>query len=179
MNPNIAAIAFIVAMGLATWDVLLAQEQPALKKVATFEHQVTGVTVGKNDRIFVNFPRWSEDSPVSVAEVMKDGSIKPFPDKAWNSWRNALKNKVTPQDHWVCVQSVVADHDGNLWVLDPASPAIAGVVRGGPKLVKIDLGTNKVTQTIAFDEKTAPLYSYLNDVRLAQTIKPLTSRIRG
>ncbi len=74
---------------------------------------------------------------------------------------------MTPHDHWVCVQSVVADHDGNLWVLDPASPAIAGVVPGGPKLVKIDLGTNKVTQTIAFDEKTAPPYSYLNDVRFS------------
>ena len=167
MKPNIAAFAFIVAAGIATRDVLLAQERPALKKVATFEHQVTGVTVGKEDRIFVNFPRWTEDSPVSVAEMMKDGSIKPFPDEAWNSWRNALKNKVRSQDHWVCVQSVVADHDGNLWVLDPASPAIAGVVPGGPKLVKIDLGTNKVTQTIAFDENTAPPYSYLNDVRFS------------
>lgn len=156
-----------MATGLAACGVLHAKEQPALKEVATFEHQVTGVTVGKGDRIFVNFPRWTEDSPVSVAEVMKDGSIKPFPDEAWNSWRNVLKNKVTPQDHWVCVQSVVADHDGNLWVLDPASPAIAGVVLGGAKLVKIDLETNKVTQTIAFDEKTAPPYSYLNDVRFS------------
>ncbi len=93
MNPRIAAFAFMVAVGFTTWDVLLAQEQPALKKVATFEHQVTGVTVGKDDRIFVNFPRWTEDSPVSVAEVMKDGSIKPFPDEAWNSWRNARRIK--------------------------------------------------------------------------------------
>src|ERR1700761_6841634 len=107
MNPRTAAFAFIVAAGFAPSGVSLAQEQPALKKVATFEHQVTGVTVGKDDRIFVNFPRWTEDSPVSVAEVMKDGSIKPFPDGAWNSWRNVLKNKVRPQDHWVCVQSVL------------------------------------------------------------------------
>ena len=167
MSPSIATFAFVVAAGCATCGVSLAQEQPVLKKVATFEHQVTGVTVGKDDRIFVNFPRWTEDSPVSVAEVMKDGSIKPFPDEAWNSWRNALKNKATPQDHWVCVQSVVADHAGNLWVLDPASPAVAGVVPGGPKLVKIDLGTNKVARTIAFDEKAAPPFSYLNDVRFS------------
>ena len=182
MNPSIAAFAVFVAGGFATCSVLLAQEQPALKKVATFEHQVTGVTVGKGDRVFVNFPRWTEDSPVSVAEVMKDGSIKPFPDEAWNSWRNVLKNKVTPQDHWVCVQSVVADHDGNLWVLDPASPAIAGVVPGGAKLVKIDLGTTKVTQTIAFDEQTAPPYSYLNDVRFSpdnQTAYITDSGLKG
>jgi sugar lactone lactonase YvrE len=80
------------------------------------------------------------------------------------------------------VQSVVADHDGNLWVLDPASPAIAGVVPGGPKLVKIDLGTNKVTQTIAFDGKTAPPYSYLNDVRFSpdnQTAYLTDSGLKG
>ena len=40
-----------------------------LKKVATFDHQATGVTVAGNDRIFVNFPRWSEDAPVSPSTI--------------------------------------------------------------------------------------------------------------
>jgi hypothetical protein len=38
-------------------------------------------------------------------------------------------------------------------------------VQGGPKLVRIDLKTNKVAQVIRFDEKVAPQGSYLNDVR--------------
>ena len=42
--------------------------QTVLEQVAAFEHQVTGVTVSEDGRIFVNFPRWTEDSPVSVAE---------------------------------------------------------------------------------------------------------------
>ena len=54
----------------------------------------------------------------------------PFPDAAWNSWRNAKKDEVSAEDHWVCVQSVVADPSGNLWVLDPAAPAMAAVVPG-------------------------------------------------
>jgi hypothetical protein len=49
----------------------------ALQQAAQFEHQVTGVTVSEQGRIFVNFPRWTEDSPVSVAEVMQDGSLRP------------------------------------------------------------------------------------------------------
>lgn len=44
----------------------------ALRQAAQFEHQVTGVTVSERGRIFVNFPRWTEDPPVSVAEVMQD-----------------------------------------------------------------------------------------------------------
>ncbi|MCR8526462.1 L-dopachrome tautomerase-related protein, partial [Escherichia coli] len=131
-----------------------------------FEHQVTGVTVARDGRIFVNFPRWTEDSPVSVAEV-KDGKLTPFPNDEWNAWRNARKDEVSARDHWVCVQSVVADPKGNLWVLDPAAPAMGAIVKDGPKLVEIDLATNKPARTIAFDEDVAPQGSYLNDVRFS------------
>jgi sugar lactone lactonase YvrE len=141
--------------------------QQPFEQVATFDHQVTGVAVSQDGRIFVNFPRWTEDAPVSVAEVMKDGSLKPYPDQGWNEWRNARKDEMSPQDHWVCVQSVVADGQGNLWVLDPAAPAQDKVVSGGPKLVKIDLKTNQPSQTIAFNEEIAPQGSYLNDARFS------------
>jgi sugar lactone lactonase YvrE len=150
---------------------LCSQEQTAasvrLQQVAEFPHQVTGVAVSKDGRIFVNFPRWTEDSPVSVAEVLPDGTLKPFPDEEWNVWRNARKDQLSAADHWVCVQSVVADGQGSLWVLDAAAPAQGAVVQGGPKLVRIDLATNGVTRTIAFDETVAPQGSYLNDVRFA------------
>jgi sugar lactone lactonase YvrE len=166
--------AFAVAMALLA-PASSARQQAApspggatqLQLVASFQHQVTGVTVAADGRIFVNFPRWTEDAPVSVAEVTRDGQIKPYPDDAWNSWRNAKKNQMSAGDHFVCVQSVVADAHGNLWVVDPAAPATAAVVQGGPKLVKIDLKANKVAQVIRFDETVAPQGSYLNDVRFS------------
>ena len=141
----------------------IAAAEPTLEKVASFDHQVTGVTVSKTGRVFVNFPRWTEDAPVSVAEV-KDGKVVPYPDAGWNGWRNAAK--LSAKDHWICVQSVVADGD-RLWVLDPASPAMAGVVKDGAKLVAIDLATNKVVKTISFGDDVAPPSSYLNDVRFS------------
>lgn len=136
-----------------------------LEEAAYFEHQVTGVAVSADGRIFVNFPRWTEDSPISVAEVGRDGTVKPYPDERWNSWRNAGGPTPSPRDHFVCVQSVVADNRGNLWVLDPASPGIDKVIAGGPKLVRIELATNKVAQVIHFGEDVALQGSYLNDVR--------------
>ena len=63
------------------------------------------------------------------------------------------------------MQSVVADNRGNLWVLDPASPGNEKVIAGGPKLVRIELATNKVAQVIHFGEDVALQGSYLNDVR--------------
>jgi sugar lactone lactonase YvrE len=142
-------------------------EGARLQQVAAFDHQVTGVTVSTDGRVFVNFPRWSEDAPVSVAEVLPDGSTRPFPDARWNEWRNARNDELSARDRWVCVQSVVADKQGNLWVLDPAAPAQGALVPQGPKLVKIDLRTNRAVQTVAFDETIAPQGSYLNDVRFS------------
>jgi sugar lactone lactonase YvrE len=139
----------------------------SIEKVADFAHQVTGVTASEDGRLFVNFPRWTEDSPVSVAELLADGTLKPYPNEEWNAWRNARKDEMTPNDHWVCVQSVVADCRGSLWVLDPAAPAQSVIVPGGPKMVRIDLATNAVTQTIAFGEDVALQGSYLNDVRFS------------
>jgi sugar lactone lactonase YvrE len=137
-----------------------------LELVADFGHQVTGVSVSEDNRIFVNFPRWTEDTAVSVAELV-NGEVKPYPDEEWNAWRNAKKDEVTPDDHWVCVQSVVADGRGSLWVLDPAAPAQSHMVANGAKLVQIDLASNSVKQVIAFDEDAAPQGSYLNDVRFS------------
>jgi sugar lactone lactonase YvrE len=136
-----------------------------LEEAAHFPSQATGVAVSADGRIFVNFPRWTEDSPVSVVEVGRDGTLKPYPDEEWNSWRNAEAATRTARDHFVCVQSVVADNRGNLWVLDPASPGNEKVIAGGPKLVRIELATNKVAQVIHFGEDVALQGSYLNDVR--------------
>lgn len=160
-------LATAAGFGPAVAQTASSSSQQPFEQVAAFEHQVTGVAVSQDGRIFVNFPRWTEDSPVSVAEVMKDGSIRPYPDPRWNEWRNARKDEMSPQDHWVCVQSVVADGQGNLWVLDPAAPAQDKVVAGGPKLVRIDLKSDRPSQTISFDEKVAPQGSYLNDVRFS------------
>ncbi|MEO8439235.1 MAG: L-dopachrome tautomerase-related protein [Spartobacteria bacterium] len=63
------------------------------------------------------------------------------------------------------MQSVNVDETDSLWVLDPAAPKMKETMKGGPKLVKIDLVKNEVVQTIPFGEKIAPRKSYLNDVR--------------
>ena len=136
-----------------------------LQLVAQFEQQVTGVTVSRDNRIFVNFPRWEQDVAISVAEVGPNGRLTPFPDAEWNAWRNA--KKLGNSDHFVCVQSVVAGPQNTLWVLDPAAPGNEFNLDGGPKLVAIDLGANQVSRTILFDRSVIPQGSYLNDVRFS------------
>ena len=138
-----------------------------LSQVAAFaDQQITGIAVSRSGRIFVNLPRWTLDVPVSVGEV-KGGRITPYPDAAWNAYRNTKGAANAPAAQFVCVQSVVIDHEGFLWALDPASPGQQGPVKGGPKLVRIDLNTNKVVRVLHVDETAAPPGSYMNDVRFS------------
>jgi sugar lactone lactonase YvrE len=138
-----------------------------LTPVATFDHQVTGVAVSADGRRFVNFPRWTEDAPISVAEVARDGSLKAYPDARWNEWRNARAGELPVNDHFVCVQSVVPDGQGNLWVVDAGAPGNEKILEGAPKLVKISLATNQVTKVIAIPGDVALQGSYLNDIRFS------------
>jgi hypothetical protein len=43
----------------------------------------TGVTVSQKGRIFVNFPRWGDEVPFTVAEV-REGKAIAYPDEAMN-----------------------------------------------------------------------------------------------
>lgn len=172
-RPATARIGLALSLlsGVGVLSVSAMAQEPAsgrgtLTQVASFGHQVTGITVSRDGRLFVNFPRWSEDAPVSVAEL-KDGKPVAYPDEEWNGWRNAKKDEVDPKTHFVCVQSVVADGQDRLWVVDAAAPAMAHVVKDGPKLVGIDLKTNKVVKTIPFDTSTVMQASYINDVRIS------------
>ena len=161
-----AVAACALALSACATDRPAGPGAASLVQVAAFEHQVTGVTVSEGGRIFVNFPRWTEDNAISVAEL-KNGALVPYPDAAWNAWRNEFKDQMPAAAGWVCVQSVVADGRGSVWVLDPAAPGMDKVVPGGPKLVQIDLATDRPRRTIAFDAAVAPQGSYLNDVRFS------------
>jgi hypothetical protein len=87
-------------------------------------YQLTGVAVSKTGRLFTNYPRWSSTYRNGVVEI-KNGKPVPFPDSAYNNW--------APQDSglkkWICAMAVTIDDQDNLWVVDPASPQLAGVIR--------------------------------------------------
>lgn len=125
-------------------------------------YQITGVAVSKQGRVFVNYPYWTDTYRYAVAEVGKDGSVKPYPTAPYNTWREG--QPVSP-DQWICVQSVHVDAKDRLWVVDAASPKQNGVVGDAHRLVCINLATNQV-------EKVFPMKgivgsnSYLNDVRV-------------
>lgn len=130
----------------------------ALETVHTFHGPVpTGVTVSQDGRIFVNFPRWGDPVTASVVEL-RDGKEVPYPSEELNTPNHP--------NHFLSVQSVVVDPRNRLWVLDTGSIDM-GPIKGPewPKLVGIDLATDKVFRVIRFTPEVLPPDTYLNDVR--------------
>jgi sugar lactone lactonase YvrE len=159
MKPVARFVPVLFALLLAFPSLVSAAE---LDEIASSPRQWTGVAVSREGRMFVNFPRWSDNVPVSVAELTIYGKLAPFPNQKWNNWSEGK----SPGEHWVCVQSVYIDDENYLWVLDPANPRFSGVVDGGPKLMKFDIHTGVTIEQILFDTEAAPRNSYLNDVRV-------------
>lgn len=138
------------------------EPEPELEEVARSQHQWTGVAVSSAERLFVNYPRWSDEVPISVAELI-DGLPRPYPSEQWNQWEEGAPL----EQRWVAVQSVWCDSDDHLWVLDTGNPQFNGVVEGAPKLVEIDLESDEVVRTISFASPVIESDSYLNDVRVS------------
>lgn len=145
----------------------LDQRRPERDRVdpwATFEeHRPTGVAVAEDGRVFVNFPNWEEGHDLSVAQVLPSGTLLPYPDPEWNHWEAGERTLVG--NHFVSVQSVWADDHHGLWILDAGAPGMGSVIQGAPKLVQVDLRTDRIVAVYGLDGVVRPK-SNLEDVRV-------------
>lgn len=131
-----------------------------LEPVAHFDGaMLTGVTVSHQGRIFVNFPKWGDEVQFTVAEI-RDGHPVAYPNQEFNQTQSDNLAAAL-----VSVQSVVVDPRDRLWILDTGSPMFQPTQYGGPKLVCVDLASDKVIKTILFPQDVALPTTYLNDVR--------------
>ena len=108
----------------------------------------TGVSVSETGRIFICFSKWGDVVKFTVAEIIED-ELQPYPDLQTN-----LVNPGNITMTFISVQSVVANGRVTLWVLDTAATNFSEPIKGGAKLVAVDLKTNT--------EKYIPLQKMLS-----------------
>jgi len=79
-------IQFFLPVFLINAAIAIAAER---QEAASFpDKQITGVGVStRSGRIFVNFPNWSDDHSISVAEIVND-QPKTFPTDEWKQSRS-------------------------------------------------------------------------------------------
>lgn len=171
---------FLAVLLIATATPVVADSAPAAQQPALAHEQSigqltpaflfhdqmpTGVTITRNGRRFVSYPRWGDHPAYTVAEL-KNGRELPYPSSAFNT-----PDLDRPGQQLVSVQSVVAPGDGHLWLLDTGTLpgqgyTKSGQLKNGPKLVSIDLATNQVDRTLVLPDTAALKSTYLNDVRI-------------
>ncbi|WP_417359705.1 L-dopachrome tautomerase-related protein [Gallaecimonas pentaromativorans] len=156
---SLLAAALMVPLTIDAAELPHDQAFGQIEPIFTFHGPMpTGVTQTQG-RLFVNFPRWGDDVPFTVAEL-KNGKAVPYPNAAIN-----VADTKAPARHFLSVQSVVADGQGKVWVLDTAAPGFSKPVKGGAKLVAVDLASNKVVKTIVFPDNVMLPSTYVNDMR--------------
>ncbi|KAB2580009.1 hypothetical protein DBV05_g1523 [Lasiodiplodia theobromae] len=150
-----------------------------------YDQWPTGIAVSSSGRLFSNYPSGLDpentndgsNNKYAVAELFANNTERPYPSAEFNNPPGGSINYTTNppsganyQDHLIGVQSVVIDALDRLWILDTgraltADGTLVPASVGGPKLIGVDLATDKVIQTIVFPPDVATPFSYLNDVR--------------
>ncbi|RZI76875.1 MAG: hypothetical protein EOP13_00840, partial [Pseudomonas sp.] len=121
----------------------------------------TGIAFSPGGRLFVFMPRFDAKVPYTVGEVDADGRVTPYPDAAANR-----PDPARPQQTLVHVPNGVFDAAGRLWLLDAGLMASSGPpMAGAPKLVCIDIATNRVLRVVPLANAVVPTSS-LNDLRV-------------
>ena len=163
-GARLAAVLAALALsgGAAAQDAgtAAATQGAAPEVVATFDQVPVGVAASSGGRIFLAFSRAIDPKvPFSVAEL-KDGKPVPFP-------RGLKQEDGAPaKDRLLSVQAVYVDGRDRLWLLDTGKVGTNPVAPGTPKLVGVDLKTNKVVKTLVFPPDIGGATSFLNDVRV-------------
>jgi sugar lactone lactonase YvrE len=141
----------------------LARERPTgtVEVVATFNDAMPyGVTVSRQGRVFVCFPRRGDEVPASVVEL-KGGRSVPYPNAELNRF-----NDINPSECFISVQSIVMDSKDRLWIFDIGYAKSGPARPGGPKLVCVDLRRNEVVKTVVLPGEVVLPATFLNEGRI-------------
>ncbi len=168
------------------YGLQLFLHQPFSPSDVTDPNIIAGIAVSSRGRKFANYPggldmndtNTGSNGKYTVAELFSNNTEKAYPSAAMNNPPGGAINRTTSpptgagyKDYLIGVQSVVIDSSDTLWILDtgrvidPTSGMLLSASGNGPKLVAVDLTSNKVKRTITFSETVAYPDSYLNDVR--------------
>lgn len=121
----------------------------------------TGLAIARGGRAFIMMPRFDAKVPYTLGEVLPGGAVKPYPDLETNQ-----PDPAHAQGRFFHVPNGVFDRDDTLWLLDAGLPDGSGPpVKGGAKLVQMDIANNRILRVVPLDSGVVPTSS-LNDLRI-------------
>lgn len=141
------------------------QLSATMTEIAVSSQPWGGVAVSRSGRLFVSFPSAGDNRQrLSIAEIVPDALLRPFPDVAWNPEAGAPG--LSPHEYFYRVSCLRIDSTDFLWVLDSGVLEGSSIEPEAAKLVRIDLHSNSVVQVIPFPEAVTPVGTDLHDLQI-------------
>lgn len=161
---------FLQPLIIATLLPITNQASELIEVAQSPEVMWNGVTVSNKGRVFASIPTMQGNPTVGVAEIMQDGSMKPYPGGTWNT----PEDNTPDGERFIGINAVVSDANDQLWVVDPAGGFGSTPALGKAKLVQIDIPTDTVKRVYHFSTDVLPERGFINDVRIANNHAFLT-----
>lgn len=121
------------------------------------------VAIDARGRYVVSTPRWTGNTGPAVAIAEADGTLTPWPDASWNSWKPGRD----AAHAFVSINAIHKDSQGDLWIIDTGSPDFGGTpVPKGAKVVRVDPRTDTVRRVYTFPADSIRKHSYVDDIRI-------------
>jgi sugar lactone lactonase YvrE len=128
-----------------------------------YDQMPRGVAVTNDNRIFLCFPKHDDKSPYTLAELVGKTFV-PYPNEATNKL-----DTEDPKNHFISVMSAVVDNKKRLWLLD-SGRLNRQLVKGGPKLVAVDLSSGQIVKNISFPDNVVLPKTILTDLEIDPVI---------
>ena len=169
MRAKLAMLAGIMLLAFGGSASAQTEKPDALITVLRSDTVANGIATTPSNRIFLPFSRIDGSSGPQVVEWV-DGKPVPYPDATWNSW----KQGEDPATVFVRVNALRIGPQGELWIVDVGAPGLDHPkLPHGPKLVKVDIATNKVVRVYDLEGATNAK-SFIDDVRFHDNLAYVT-----
>jgi sugar lactone lactonase YvrE len=141
-----------IALAVAKAGPAVGKRDEKLEAVAlVYGAMPAGIAVARDGRLFVTFPRWSDEARVTAAEIsLREGKLVPFPNEA------AHDPKSNDPDRIVSAQGIDIDAKNRIWLLDA----------GNAKLRAYDSVSGAVVKRVSLSPEVMKTSTYANDVRI-------------
>lgn len=159
----LASGAGVLASGKLAQAASLLKAGPPLIEVASLDWLCNAVALTSSGRLFVGLPRWPgfEKTP-SIAEVLPNGGLKPFPGGEWNQWQPGTSGAKA----LVKINTIHIFDDDTLWAIDQGEDAGPHGINPHQKILQFDTRDGKLLRSISLPPSVLPAGANLNDLRL-------------
>lgn len=153
----------VQAAGVLAADRGLIKAGQALIEVAQLDWLCNSVGLTSTGRLFVGLPRWPgfEKTP-SIAQLLPDGTLKPFPGGDWNNWQPGKSGARS----LVKINTIHIFDDDTLWAIDQGEDAGPQGINPGQKILQFDTRDGRLLRSISLPPSVLPAGANLNDLRL-------------